>query len=147
MALAPRGLPAWRFVDGRSHWFVAGGHDAGLPDGGVWTIPVEQGAPQVIGPVRCWRAESAPVVVIEAAWNGAAAPARLRWQRLEEREFDPGSMAAVNIPNDDAFHRVVIPLAGNPAYQGLITKLRLDPPPAGPNARLRLRAIEVLSAT
>lgn len=145
-ARATRGLPAWRFAHDRNHWHVAGGLDDGLPRGGVWTIPVEQGAPQIIGPVRCWRAEDGAEVVIEAAWTGAAAPARLRWRRLSDHGFVDACNVPVSIPNDGVVHRVVVPLAGNATYQGLITGLRLDPPPASPAARLSLRSIVVQRA-
>jgi hypothetical protein len=143
LARAVRGLPAWEFTRSRSHWYVVGGSDDGPPRDGTWRIPVEQGAPQVVGPVRCWRAEDGPEVLIEAAWNGSSTSARLRWQGLGDHGFSDERSVAFTLPNDGAFHRVVVPLTGMATYQGLITGLRLDPPSAVPGAHLMLRTIVV----
>jgi len=130
---------------------VIGGVDAGLPRDGVWTIPCEQGNPSLIGPVRCWRAEDAPQIAIEAAWNGPAAPARLRWRCLGDSDFSDERSVPFTIPADGtvdaAINRVVVSLAAHPAYQGMITGLRIDPPPGRqPQARLTVRAVVVQRA-
>jgi hypothetical protein len=142
-ARASRDLPAWRFSTDRAHWHVVDGSDAGVPRAGAWIIPVEQGAPQVVGPVRCWRAEDGAEVAIEASWTGTDAPATLRWRCLGDQGFTDGRQAPVPIPNDGAVHRVVVPLAGHASYRGLITGLRLDPPPARAGARLTLQSVVV----
>ena len=148
---AIRELPTWTFANGRNHWYVIGGVDAGLPRDGVWTIPCEQGNPSLIGPVRCWRAEDAPRIAIKAAWNGPAAPARLRWRCLGDSDFSDERSVPFTIPADGtvdaAINRVVVSLAAHPAYQGMITGLRIDPPPGRqPQARLTVRAVVVQRA-
>lgn len=144
IAQAPRDPPRWTFTTGRSHWYVVGGHDAGLPRGGLWTVPCEQGMPSLVGPVRCWRAADGPEITIEASWNGPQAPARLRWRRLGDKDFSDERSVPVTIPADGETKRVVVPLADHPAYQGLITGLRIDPPPGRrPGAQFVLRSVVV----
>lgn len=143
-ALAPREPPRWDFLTSRSHWYVDGGSDAGIPRNGLWTIPCEEGMPSLISPVRCWRAEDGPEIAIEAAWHGPAAPARLRWRCLGDNDFSDERSVPVTIPADGVITRVVLPLAAHPGYQGLITGLRLDPPPGRqPKGRLVLRSVVV----
>lgn len=143
IAQVRRDPPAWRFATGRDHWYVEGGVDAGRPQDGLWTIPVEHGTPHLVGPIRCWRAEDGPAVVIEAAWTGSAAPGRLRWRRLEDDGFSDERSVAVTFMPDGEMRPVTVALAGDPAYQGLIIGLRLDPPPGGPQARLQVRSVVV----
>ena len=141
---ASRELPRWSFTDDRSHWHVTGGHDAGLPRDGLWTVPCEQGMPSLVGPVRCWRAEDGPEIVIEAAWSGPSGAARLRWRCLGDNDFNDDRSVPVTIPADGAIARVVVPLAAHPGYHGLITGLRLDPPPGRRSlAAMTLRSVVV----
>lgn len=143
-ALAPRDLPRWTFTHGRSHWYVVGGTDAGLPRDGLWTIPCEQGNPMLISPVRCWQAADGPRIVIEASWNGPAGPAKLRWQRLGDSGFHEERTVEFALPATGTLTTVSIPLAGQAMYQGLITELRIDPPRGRqPGARLVVRSIAV----
>jgi hypothetical protein len=140
-ATAP-GLPRWTFDDGRSHWHVAGGVDAGLPRGGAWRIPCVAGLPCALGPVRCWRAEAAAAVTIDAGWNGPAGQARLRWRTLAGgKDFAESCSVPFDLP---AGGPVRVPLDGVASWQGLVTGLRIDPPPGrGEGVELVLRAVTV----
>ncbi len=145
-AAADHGLPHWTFPTGhRSHWYVGGGTDAGLPSEGQWRIPCESGQPHLIGPQRCWRAEEGSVITIDATWKGPPGPARLRWRTLGENGFNEERSVPFTIPNDGT--PVTIPLSAVTAYQGLITGLRIDPPAGrAPDAMLTLRSVTVQRA-
>ncbi len=141
-AAADRGLPSWSFQNSRSHWYVEGGTDAGMPRGGEWRIPCDSGQPYLIGPRRCWRAEDGPLVTIDATWTGAAGPARLRWRTLADQDFSDERSVPFTIQADG--RPVTVAMSGIATWQGLIIGLRIDPPPSRiPGAELVLRSVTV----
>ena len=143
---AEHALPHWTFPTGsRSHWYVEGGTDAGLPSEGQWRIPCESGQPHLVGPQRCWRAEDSVAVTIDATWTGPMGLAHLRWRTLGEQGFNDERSVAFTISSDGT--PVTIPLSTVTAYQGLITGLRIDPPAGrAPDALLTLRSVTVQRA-
>lgn len=148
VALAERGLPAWTFAEGRSHWHVEGGLDAGRPREGMWRVPLEAGAPRLVSPVRCWRAEDAASVELDAACAGGSTTLRLRWRCLGDGEpWNPARVLTVPAAGDGAFARQRFAVAGHPHWTGLVTGIAIETVEgARPGAELALRRVAVLPA-
>lgn len=146
-ARAPRLLPSWTFADGRNHWHVEGGLDAGLPRDGIWRVPLIVGHPRLTSPVRCWRAEAAAAVDCVAAITGGPATLRLRWRTLEDgATWNPARIATVATLGDGAFAHHRFALSQRAEWSGLITGLAIELVEAPrPGSDLALRAVVVLS--
>jgi hypothetical protein len=141
-AEASRDLPAWSFVGDRQHWHAEGGLDDGPPTAAGWRIACAAGHPRLVGPVRCWRAEAAPVVEVEAAWHGPASAARLHWRGLGDESWTPERSVPLELVADGGFHRYRLDLAAVPAYRGLITGLAIAPAVAAqPGSWFALRSV------
>jgi hypothetical protein len=119
-------LPQWIFATDRRHWCVQGGVDDGLPKNGEWRIPCETGQSHLIGPVRCWRAEDGPAIIITGSWNGPEGPAKLRWRTLNDEKFNEQCSIPFEFSQDGK--PVIIRMDKAVNYSGLITGLRIDPP-------------------
>ena len=147
-ALAERGLPTWTFTDGRSHWHVEGGLDAGLPREGIWWVPLVIGAPRLVSPVRCWRAADAAVIEFDAACEGGPTTLRLRWRCLGDGDpWNPARIMTLVAGGDGAFARQRFTVSGHPQWSGLITGIAIEAVEgARPGAGIALRAVAVLPA-
>jgi hypothetical protein len=145
VARAQRTPPSWAFADGRDHWHVEGGPDAGRPVDGLWRVPCSHGRPRLVGPVRCWRAEDAPVVRIEAGWRGPATGARLLWRCLGDDQWSDARSVGFDLPTDGLVRNQRIDLGAIATYRGLITGLALEPAAGpAPDASFTLRSVQLL---
>lgn len=129
-ARAPE-LPAWSFASDRQGWHYVNAHDNGWPINGALEVQLDQDDPQLIGPFSFWRAEDAPLLVIECAFKTTQQTATVFWQRYGETA--PGAKDAIEFPikTDGEFHRYEVELANAPSYKGGIVRLRFDPIPTG----------------
>lgn len=154
-ASATRTPPAWRFDRDRRHWTLRDAVDQGFPLKGEWRIRLGDKPARLNGPTRCWRAEEAPILEVEAAFTPAdpvaasspsTAPAprranlRLQWKRLGEENPDAGSGHRIALEADGLYHVYRVNLAEKPAYRGLLTGLALQPSLA-PGAQLAIKSI------
>lgn len=124
-------LPAWSFTKDRQGWHYVNAQDKGWPISGALEVQLEKDDPQLMSPYTFWRAEDAPLLVIECAFKTARSTATLYWQRFGEKA--PGAQDFLNFPikGDGEFHRYAIPLANAPSYRGGIIRLRFDPVTSG----------------
>ncbi|WP_206026408.1 hypothetical protein [Roseimicrobium sp. ORNL1] len=124
-------LPAWTFEKDRQGWLYMNAQDSGWPITGALKVSLDQSDPQLLSPFSFWRAEEAPVVVIECAFKTAHKKAVIYWQRHGERA--PGAKDFIEFPiqGDGEFHLYEVDLSSAPTYKGGIIRLRFDPVPSG----------------
>jgi hypothetical protein len=139
-AMRPSALPAWTFENDRQGWHYAGANDTGWPIRGALDMRPSGDDPQLIGPFAFWRAEDAPMVVIDAAFETAGTTAKLYWQRLDEPAWSEKNSVEFSIQNDAEFHRYPVRAGGAASYTGGMIRLRIDP---SPGERVRVRAVRL----
>jgi len=137
-----RKLPAWEFRDDRQGWHTVNATDTGWPIRGMLDVRMEKNDPQLLSPPTFWRAEDAPRLVIEAAYEGTSGDAEIFWDRLGGADDHRVQRATFTPIADGKFREYAINLAAVPGYEGGCTQLRFDPVPKGePGARIRIRRI------
>ena len=137
-----RKLPAWEFRDDRQGWHFTNAEDAGWPIRGMLDVRLEKNDPQLHSPPTFWRAEDAPRLVIEAAFEGTSGDAEVFWDRLGGANDHRRQRATFAPIADGKFREYIVNLAAVPGYEGGCTQLRFDPVPAGkPGARILIRRI------
>jgi len=129
----------WRFTNDRQGWLYAHASDTGWPIRGELAVQLTQDDPALLSPRFVAAAETAPVLVIEAAFAHVTAPhAQVFWSSLEQPGFTQSRSIRFDGKSDDAFHEYRIRLADSPEYRGTITQVRFDPADnAGGTVRLR----------
>lgn len=141
---APKSPPVWKFSNDRQGWHYRDARDTGWPLGGMLEVVADGGDPQIVSPVTLWNAEVAPFLVIEAAFETGESRATLYWRRLGEAGPGPEDHVTFPVPEDGAFHEIVVPLGESASYRGPIVQLRLDPVSQGrPEARVKIRSISL----
>lgn len=132
-------LPAWQFTSDRQGWSYSRAIDSGWPIRGALEVQLNQDDPAVISPRFVASAEKAPVLIIDAAFDGVAAPnAQIFWSSLEQPGFAQSRSLRFKGNSDGAFHEYRVRLADSPEYGGAITQLRFDPADnAGGTVRIR----------
>lgn len=131
VAIRQVALPAWSFATDRRGWHYVNAHDKGWPISGALEVQLDKEDPQLMSPYTFWRAEDAPLVVIECSFKTTRHTAAVFWQRCGETA--PGAKDIVEFPiqADGEFHRYEVPLASAPSYRGGIVRLRFDPVATG----------------
>ena len=132
-------LIEWRFTSDRQGWIYERTTDTGWPIQGELAVQLTQEDPSIISPRFVTPAETAPVLVIEAAFANVAAPrAQVFWSSLEHPGFTDSRSIRFDGKSDDTFHEYRIRLADSPEYRGTITQIRFDPADhAGGSVRIR----------
>ena len=131
----------WRFKADRQGWRWERATDAGWPIRGELAVQLTEDDPALVSPRFVAAAETAPVLVIEAAFANVAAPrAQIFWSSLEKPGFAESRSIRFEGKSDDAFHEYRIRLADSPEYRGAITQVRFDPADNAGGA-VRVRAI------
>jgi hypothetical protein len=143
----PQALPAWNFSQDRQGWFYQNAKDTGWPLQNHLHMLLEQDDPQLISPMIFWLAADAPYLVIDAAFHTSQKQAVVMWQPHGEKSFPPAHASTFPIVADGQFHRHVIHLAANPAYQGGMLRLRIDPvSQAETGAWMKLRSVKLAAS-
>jgi hypothetical protein len=127
----PVGLPGWVFATDRQHWHHQNASDAGWPMKDHWEIRLDRDDPQLFCPHTLWQAEAAPRLMIEAAFRTSQRSATVYWQPLDHGSFAADTRIEFPIEGDGKFRVYEIDLSRSPAYRGALTRLRIDPVPAG----------------
>jgi hypothetical protein len=132
-------LPAWQFAQDRQGWRYERAGDTGWPVHEALDVQLTQEDPALISPRFVVAAESAPVLIVEAAFENMAAPqTQVFWSSLEEPGLSQERSLRFAGTVDDKYHEYRVRLADSPAYRGTITQLRLDPADhAGGTVRVR----------
>ena len=125
------GLPNWGFAQDRQGWHHRNVTDAGWPIRGALDLRLDQADPQLISPFVFWKAEEAPLLVLECALRTSERKATVFWQRHGEKA--PGAEDRLEFPiqGDGEFHRYEVDLSKAPSYRGGIIRLRIDPVGSG----------------
>jgi len=118
--------PAWRFGKDRQHWTLRGATDRGLPLNGDWRIKLGSDKPHLESGIQCWRAENAPRLNLEVAYQGQAPALRVLWKRLGDDSWDPRRSLTVNLNPDGHFHRYQLDLAASAEYRDLMIGLAIE---------------------
>ncbi len=125
--MATKTPPAWRFVKDRQHWTVSHATDQGVPMNGEWRIKFGKQKPRLESGVRCWPAENAPGMDLEAALVGEAITIRIFWRRLDDDKYDAKKSLILELKPDGQFHPHHLDLGSSPEYRGLIAGLAIEP--------------------
>lgn len=134
--------PAFRFERDRQSWHYNNATDTGWPIRGQLDVQLGEKPAQIVSPIFFARAEDAPRLVIEAAFDATGTNAAVFWRQLDEKAFSSAQSRRFAVSPDGRFHRYEIPLAASPEYRGAITQLRFDPPTAtGSGGRVRLKSV------
>jgi hypothetical protein len=123
--------PDYVFTQDRQHWHYVNATDSGWPVHGELKVLMEKDDPQMIGPAGFWKAADAPRLYVRAAFHTGAGQATVFWSRADSQSFADAKTCSFNIIPDGQFHTYEVNLAASPEYHGAITRLRLDPEPAG----------------
>ncbi len=136
------GSPHYRFEKDRQHWHYQNATDTGWPIRGALNVRLEGNDPQLIGPAGFWMAAEAPRLLIEAACRVSDPRAAVFWSRLDADSFSEERRIDFELVPDGRFHTYEVTLSSSREYRGMITRLRLDPVPAGkPGEFIRVRSI------
>ncbi|WP_395743519.1 hypothetical protein [Prosthecobacter sp.] len=123
----PQVPPVWTFTQDRQGWHYQNASDTGWPVKGHLNLLLEEDDPQLISPMDFWQAAEAPYLVLDAAFHTTQKQGVLMWQPHGEKGFLPAHAVTFPLVADGEFHRHIIPLKSNSAYQGAILRLRIDP--------------------
>lgn len=124
-------LPSWNFSQDRQGWHYVNAHDKGWPIKGALEVQLDKEDPQLLSPFRFWRAEDAPLLVIECAFKTKQQTATVFWQRHGEKAPSAEDVMVFPIKADGQFHRYEVDLASAASYRGGIVRLRIDPAATG----------------
>ncbi|MBI2389336.1 MAG: D-alanyl-D-alanine carboxypeptidase family protein [Deltaproteobacteria bacterium] len=132
-------LKAWAPVDiySRVRWSFDGGMLEGWNEGGAAEVNAEDeskglvvtttgDAPQAIGPETSFAAADWPAIALKAS-STLSGPAKIWFTTADAPGFDAARSLDVTLPGSET-REVVVRLADHPAWQGTITRLRIDPP-------------------
>lgn len=120
-------LPAWHFTKDRQGWHFRDARDTGWPLQGMLEAVLDGPDPQLISPPQVWRAEDAPVLIIEAAFQTGEHTATVYWRKLEAHAPGAEDHTTFAVQSDGEFHRYEVRLSECPSYQGSLVQLRVDP--------------------
>ena len=130
----------------RQHWTLRNATDQGFPLNGEWRIKFGETKPRLESGIRCWYAESAPLLGINLASTPGGSRLRVFWKRLDDDRFDASKSLVVETTPDGRFGVRHVVLASSPEYRGLITGLAIEPESqSNAGAELAFKSI-VLSA-
>ncbi len=137
--------PAYSFKADRQHWYYVNAVDSGWPIRGELRVKLENNDPQIISPLGFWHASDAPHLQIEAACRLHNGNAQVFWGRMDSPDFSEDKSLWFRLIPDGKYHRYTLNLSAAPQYKGVVTRLRLDPEPAGaPGDEVRIKWIRLV---
>jgi len=135
-------LRAWAQVDlfSRTRWTFDGGTLEGWSSAGAAKVSLDEPGktmlvdtsgddPQMIGPETSFDAKVFPILKVRAK-SALTGPMKVYFATKDAPAFDEARSLEVQAPGTD-FRDVTIDLGKHPAWQGTITRLRIDPVPSG----------------
>ncbi len=143
-ARQPRGLPGWKFATDRQGWHTQNCRDAGWPIRGELTVSLTKDDPALISPRFCIAAEAAPVLVIEAAFEGVKTRPQVFWSTLDAAGTSGERSVRFDAVSDGSFREYRVRLADSAGYRGAIIGLRIDPAD-GAGGAVRVRAVRFVA--
>jgi hypothetical protein len=131
-------LPEWRFEKDRQGWSYHHTQDTGWPIRGELNIQLTKADPNLVSPHFVIAAETAPVLVIEAAFLMAKPRPQIFWSTLEQTGLEEKRSVRFAAEGDGQFREYRVRLVDSAEYRGTITQLRFDPADeAGGSVRVR----------
>ena len=125
-AHAPSPPPDLVFASGRAHCVPANLTDDSPPFDGAWRLVLDQGDPQIVGPLSFWHASDVPTLWVRAAYRTQAAEAEVFFASPGEG-FTAAKRVVFAVIPDGVERAYAVDLASNPHYAGPIGRLRFDP--------------------
>lgn len=122
-------LPAYNFVNTRSHWYYENTTDGGWPVKNQLVIKLSDQA-AMLGPLISWRAEDAPALNFNAVYSGSARTARVYWKGFNKK-FEESSSLEFDVISDNKPHSYHILLNKATGYKGTLDQLRIKLDAAG----------------
>ncbi len=136
------GLPAWRFASDRQGWHWRQATDGGWPVHGAVELKLGENDPQMVSSAVFWKAEEAPVLVIEGRFTDAGEQGTVHWQRHGAATW--GAEDFLTFPIRPEATRHVVRLADAASYRGGMVRLRIDPGPGGRrDGRARIESVRL----
>lgn len=119
----------WSFDGGTFEGWVAGGSATARLDAQALVVDTTGDDPQIVGPETAFDAAKYPVLRLRAR-GSAGQGARLWFSTKDAPGFDESRSVTFDLPGGDA-RDLSVDLRNVPAWKGTITRLRIDPIPAG----------------
>jgi hypothetical protein len=116
----------WRFSDCPFGWTPSKGFSATHLDGSAWGFnPTDD--PFLLSPVLSVPADEYNNVEVRLFSHAADTTGTIYFATASSPGFDASKSVEFAVPNDGAWHDIVVDMSGNPNWQGTITRLRVDP--------------------
>ena len=116
-------LPTWYFKNDRRHWTFENTTDAGWPIKDGLVVKLKKNA-AMISPYTFWKAKEAPLLVVEAAYDGDIKKAKVYWRIFNEKFEEKNSME-FTIKSDGKMHQYLVPLYQSQNYKGALSGLKI----------------------
>ena len=129
------GLPDWQFEKDRQHWHYQAtdekGTDAGWPINGYIQLDLGKQGMAAISPPRLWKAESAPILHINAAFKTSQKKSQIAWMKYKidnpNPYFSAGNSVGFDVVGDGDFRTYTINLKSAESYTGMLSYLMFKP--------------------
>ena len=119
--------PDYLFKSDRQGWSYVNAQDAGWPITGQLHVVATRQDPQMIGPARGFVAADVGALYVTASFTGGR-EAQLYWSTADHPGFAEERSIKVAVVPDGTMGTIRIPTGSATGWNGLITKLRFDPP-------------------
>ena len=108
------------------------------------SIELRGGDPQLLSPPIYWRAEDAPLLRFEAAFEHVEPTLRVFWKSLDDANFTDEKSLPMQVVTDGGYRSYTIDLTQSSQCRGAMAQLRIDPVATGDGlAKVRMRSIEL----
>ncbi|KAA3614512.1 MAG: hypothetical protein DWQ01_02070 [Planctomycetota bacterium] len=141
-------LPHWHFMKDRQHWIYHRVQDQGWPIQDALVLTTTEPDPQLISPAVLWQAERAPVLLLEAAFEGEVESyGQVFWKPIGQPNYSAECSRRWKWKRDGKWYRYRLPLTDSEHYRGSMIGLRLDPMDHGGQAgKLKLRRVQLVAS-
>jgi hypothetical protein len=143
-------LPHWRFAEDRQHWHCRNTTDGGWPIRDCLVVRTGPANAALVSSKTFWRAESAPVLYLQASFETEADSATVvlhpfdavddadwpQWGETTRPPHDPPLRITFPIRGDGVRRTIEIDLAKQEDYTGVLTQLQLLLPPGEGTVKL-----------
>ncbi len=120
----------WQFTDCPFGWTPSKGFSDSQLDGSDWKLdPAED--PYLLSPILSVPADECNSIEIHLAGFALDTRARILFTTASSPDFDESKAVVFTTHNDGTWRPYIVRMSNNPAWQGTITRLRVDPVEAG----------------
>ncbi len=116
-----------------------------VPQGGVWTLTIDQSDPFIKSPTIALDAEDYTHVQVKMKNATTSQIAYFLWTRSDESYFGGAKMIDFPVETDNQWYTYKAELAGNSEWNGTITQVRFDPVEIGDDQEVAIDWIRLTS--